>query len=289
VLWREVCTWAYGKKVVFIRFAYFVLFAFVAIALFRSSAWEPLPPGSMRDSIVPAAAKPLVPFLIVSLVIVNTLAVTSITSERDGRSLDLLLVTDLSPSEFMFGKLGGIFWVAREMVILPLLLCAWLWWSRVIATDEWVYLTVGMLLMNVFVATLGVHCGMIHANTRAAISVSSGTVFFLCLGVLICILMMISFSGSFQVQLAPFLAFILGGGVGLYVCLGARNPSSAIALASLIVPFATFYAVVSFLLQRSGFTFLVTVGAYGFSTAAMLVPALHEFDFAMGRTTVDDE
>ena len=30
--------------------------------------------------------------------------------------------------------------------------------------------------------------------------------------------------------------------------------------------------------------FLVTVASYGFATAAMLVPALFEFDVALGRT-----
>ena len=126
---------------------------------------------------------------------------------------------------------------------------------------------------------------MIYANSRTAISVSLGTVFFLFLGVITCIFMMISFSGSFQVQLAPFLAFILGGGVGMYVSLGIRNPSPAIFVASLCVPFATFYAIVSFLLDNSLAVFLVMAAAYGFSTAAMLIPAIFEFDVAMGRTT----
>jgi len=100
---------------------------------------------------------------------------------------------------------------------------------------------------------------------------------------------MISFSGSFQIQLAPFLAFILGGGVGLYVTLGARNPSAAIGTASLIVPFATFYAIVSFVKGYPLAVFLVTAAAYSFTTAAMLIPALYEFDFAMGRTTAAEE
>jgi hypothetical protein len=104
------------------------------------------------------------------------------------------------------------------------------------------------------------------------------------------ILMMISFSGSFQTQLGPFLAFILGGSIGLFVALGSRNPSPAIALTSCVVPFATFFAVTSFLLDRSLSTFLVISATYGFATAAMMMPALGEFDIAMGRAkTADDE
>jgi hypothetical protein len=101
--------------------------------------------------------------------------------------------------------------------------------------------------------------------------------------------MMISFSGSFQAQLQPFLAFMVGGGVGLYVALGARNPSTAIGVASFLCPFATFYAIASFLLHYTLAVFLVTVAAYGFATAAMLIPAIYEFDVAAGRTTSGED
>ena len=290
VLWRETRTRAYGHKVTIIRIAYVVLFLFVALALYRTTfEAQALAQAGQWRSIVPVGAKPLVLFFFVSLVIVNALAVTSITTERDGRCLDLLLVSDLSPREFIFGKLGGVLWVTKEMILCPMLLALGFWWAGGMRLDNLLFVLGGLIVMDGFVATLGLHCGMTYANSRSAISVSLGTVFFLSLGVATCILMMVSFSGSFEVQLAPFFAFILGGGVGLYASLGARNPSAAIGVASLVVPFATFYAVVSFVLDHSGLTFLVTLAAYGFSIAAMLIPALHEFDFAMGRTTGEEE
>jgi hypothetical protein len=115
--------------------------------------------------------------------------------------------------------------------------------------------------------------------------VSIGTVLFLFIGVATCMRIMVAFSGSFQVQLWPFLACIGGGGTGLFVALGARNPSAAIGLASFGAPLATFYAVTSFLLGSSLAVFLVTTLTYGFGTAAMLIPAIYEFDVATGRTT----
>lgn len=224
-------------------------------------------------------------FCLVSLVVVNALAVTSITNERDGQALDLLLVSDLSPREFVLGKLGGVMWVTKEMVMLPLVLCVYLWWFEVLDFENLVFLVAGLVVMNIFVATLGVHCGMTYANSRSAIGVSLGTVFFLFLGVSACMIMMVKFSSSFHNQLPPFLASILGGGVGLYVALGFRNPSPAMTLASLSLPFATFFAITSFLLRNQELTvFLVVSVAYGFATAAMLVPAVYEFDIAMGRT-----
>jgi len=287
ILWREVCTWAYGRKVLIIRFVYLLLFAMVAAALMFAGSDPDMASG--LSSIVPQSAQPLAPFLLVSLVIVNALAVTSITNERDGQALDLLLVTDLSPREFVFGKLFGVFWVTKEMIILPILLCAALWWQDRISGENFLLLVGGLITMNGFAAMLGVHCGMTYANSRTSIGTSLGTLFFLFLGVVTLLAMMISFSGSFQTQLTPFLAFIVGGSVGLYAALGSRNPSQAILLAALTLPIATFYSITSFLLDHMMAVFLVTVGTYGFTIAAMLMPAIGEFDIAMGRTKTAEE
>ena len=151
------------------------------------------------------------------------------------------------------------------------------------------YLAVSLIVMDIFVITLGAHSGLNYANSRTAIGVSLGSVFFLFLGVVTLIMFMISFSGSFQTQLAPFLAFIVGGSVGLFVTLGIRNPSSAIGWASLGLPYATFLAVTYFLIDHVAAAFIWTVAAYGFTAAAMLVPALYEFDIATGRTRMAGE
>ncbi len=286
ILWREICTWAYGRKVLVIRVIYLLVFALAAVALHWTVGRQMAAgPGDEFTAAIPAAAKLLAPFFLVSLVIVNALAVTSVTNERDGQALDLLLVTDLSPREFVLGKIGGVFWVTKEMVILPMALAVYLCVYGTLSFENLCYLLGGLLIMNIFTCCLGIHCGMTYSNSRSAIGISLGTLFFLFLGVLACMSMMISFVGSFHNQLAPFLAFILGGGVGLYVALGIRNPSQAIAWASLLLPFATFFAITSFLLRNQELTvFLVVTVAYGFTTAAMMIPAVYEFDIAMGRT-----
>jgi hypothetical protein len=134
---------------------------------------------------------------------------------------------------------------------------------------------------------LGLHAGMAYDNSRSAIATSLGTVFFLFLGVATCMRMMLAFSGQFEVQL-PFLGLMVFGGAGLYLALGVRNPSMAIGLASFACPLVTFYAITSFFLQKNALAFVATVAAYGFTTAAMLIPAIDEFDVATGRTTVDE-
>jgi hypothetical protein len=231
----------------------------------------------------------LVPLCLLSLVLVNAQAVTAITSERDARALDLLLVTDLTPKEIVFGKLGGVFYNTKEIVALPMLLWGYLGLAGAIGVENLLYVLGGLGVLYAFVAMLGIHAGMIYANSRAAIGTSLGTVFFLFVGVATCMWMMIAFSGSFEVQLFPFAAMFLGGGLGLYVALGARNPSTAIGLASFLCPFATFYAITSISLGSTLGVFLVVAAAYGFTTAAMLIPAIYEFDVATGRTTAEEE
>lgn len=291
ILWREVCTWAYGRKVLLIRLAYLILFvlAFAGLRWATSLDTSDLVAGQL-SAMIPMAARILAPFTLISLVIVNALAVTSVTNERDEQALDLLLVTDLTPKEFVFGKLLGVLWVTKEMVVAPMALTLVLWFLGGITLENTFYVLGVLAVLNIFAAMLGIHYGMTYASSRTAVLVSLGTVFFLFVGVVTCMVIMVSFQSSFQNQLAPFLAFILGGGVGLYVALGYRNPSAAIAASSLILPFATFFAITGFLLQNQELTiFLVIVSSYGFTIAAMLIPAIYEFDIAMGRTRGGEE
>lgn len=290
ILWREVMTAAYGRKLILIRLAYLLIFGLTVAGLYSSiQSGEAFAHHTTGQASLPPAARPLAPFFLVSLVIINALGVTCITTERDAKAIDLLLVTDLSPKEFLFGKLGGVLWVTKEMIVLPLLLGGILWFTGITTLENVLYLCGSLLVMDVFAIMLGIHCGMHYANSRTAIGISLGTVFFLFLGVATCIIIMVSFAGSFESQLAPFLAFILGGSVGLYVSLGIRNPSPAIAATSLLLPFATFYAITSFFLGYPLTVFLVTAAMYGFATSAMLVPAISAFDFAMGRSKAVEE
>ncbi|GAB6187579.1 ABC transporter permease subunit [Thermopirellula anaerolimosa] len=280
VLWREVCTWAYGRKVLLVKGAYLTLFAAAAAAL----AFLQRPEAGF--SILPAAV--LVPLFLLSLILVNTQAVTALTTERDAGTLDLILVSQVTPKEFVFGKLLGTFYNVKEVVILPLLLCGYLYWQGRVSAENFFYLIVGLGLLYGFVAMLGLHAGLTYPSSRNAIAASLGTVFFLFVGVAVCMRVMLAFSGSFQAQLHPFLAFMIGGGAGLYLALGSRNPSNAIALASFACPLATFYALTSLFLGQTHLAFLALTGAYGFATAAMLIPAVDEFDLATGRTSLDE-
>jgi hypothetical protein len=281
ILWREIRTWAYGKKILLVRFAYWAVFLVSLAALFTSGNES----AARASSQLPPAAQPLIALLVVSLILLNAAAVTSLTNERDAKALDLLLVTDLSPKEIVFGKLGGAFYNAKEMVLFPLLLFVGLWYANRLPTEPFIFLSIGWCVIAAFAAMLGLHAGITYSNSRTAIATSLGTLMFLFLGVATCMRIMLAFSSSFEYQLTSFLGFIAGGSVGLFVALGWRNPSRAIFLASLLAPFATFYVITSYLLGKYDSAFFVICATYGFATAAMLVPAVSEFDIALGRTS----
>ncbi|MDF1841721.1 MAG: hypothetical protein P1U77_09815 [Rubripirellula sp.] len=285
ILWREVCTWAYGRKVMLIRFGFVLFFCVVAGVLYSQvqsgAAFEP---GGRIGRALPAATLPLAALGVISLVLVNALAVNSVTNERDGLALDLLLVTDLSPREFVFGKLLGVLYVGKEMMVLPVLLVIYLATNGVMTIENMCYVILGAITLYLFVSMLGIHSGLNYVAGRSAILASLGTVFFLCVGIAICMTIMVSFRGAFQLQLAPFLVMILGGGAALFASLGWRNPSSAIFIASFGLPLVTFYAITQFLLQTDHlYVFFALLVGYVFTTAAMMVPALSEFDVSLER------
>lgn len=281
VLWREVMTWAYGRKVLFVRLFYGALFA--------ALAWGAMQTADAARSTAFDWVVFVAPTAVLGALLINMQAVSAITSERDSNALDLLLVTDLTSKEFVFGKLVGVLYNAKEMLILPLVILGILWHLGAASGESAVYLAIGWFSLSAFAAVLGIHVGMNYANSRQAAAVSLATIFFLIVGVGVSMRIMTAFSGSFQAQLQPFLATIVGGGVGLYAALGRRNPSPAITLGSFILPLATFYALTSFLIGAGLAALLAVVGAYSFTTAALLIPAIFEFDVATGRTSGGEE
>ena len=133
---------------------------------------------SPQDRPAFAAAYGLVPAVVLSLLLVSAQAVTSITSERDGKSLDLLLVTDISPKEFVFGKLGGVLYNTKEFIIPPLLMATYYAVAGALAytqMDEIAFLrnlgpllcVLGSILILIaFVMILGLHVALRIENSR---------------------------------------------------------------------------------------------------------------------------
>ncbi|HVK17994.1 MAG TPA: ABC transporter permease subunit [Fimbriiglobus sp.] len=305
VLWREVRTLAYGRRPLLVKLAFGLV-----LALVLYFAVETLYQPGGRPAF--AAAYGLVPIAVLSLLLVAAQAVTSVTSERDTNALDVLLVTDISPYEFVFGKLLGAIYNTKEYLIPPLVLAVYYaveglyaksppgagWWDRL--TDNFgPMLTVlgALVVLFAFVLVLGLHVSLRLTNSRLAIVHTLGTVFFLSVGTLITIYMVVINTGSFANQWLSFIAFLAVGIGGLLYVLSADRPSPALSLASVFCPLAMFYCVTNILIAKPGteesadplVPFMALAGAFGFAVAAMLVPLLSEFDVALGRTSGPQE
>jgi ABC-type transport system involved in multi-copper enzyme maturation permease subunit len=298
ILWREIRTRAYGRRPRLVKTAYFVVLALVCYY-----ALAPVFGGQRPDFV---ALRGLVPVGILSLLLLAAQAVTSITSERDIGALDLLLVTDLTPREFIFGKLGGIAWNVKEYLLPPLILAILYAVWGLLATPpathpellvsrniEALLCVLGaVLVLMIFAVILGIHVALRTQNSRLAIVNTLGTIFFLSVGTGVC-LFLILINGRFEYQWTSFVLFIMAGIGGLWWVLSGDRPSTALTVASWVCPLGVFYSVTNILVAKPGtnesgdpvIPFLVMAGAFGFTVAAMLIPLISEFDVAMGRTS----
>ena len=280
VLWRELRTRAYGRRILLIKAAYVLLFALVVAYLVGLQN----APGPVSPIRIVAA---LVPLVIVSLFLINAQAVTSVTTERDSRALDLLLVTDLQPKEFIVGKVVGVVYNSAPMIVLPLALIVYLLAGGLIAFESFLFLFIDTAILMAFAVALGIHHSMAYDQTRLSLANSLGTIFFLFIGLLICIYLIIIGGGSFGQQVTSFILFVIAGSVGLWGSLSRKNPSHAIMIVAAACPFSTFYCVTAILLGETFAPFLVSATVYGFAVCAFLVPAVAEFDVTLGRTTTE--
>lgn len=293
ILWREIVTSAYGRRPLLVKTAYFIVLALVGYyALFVTEAREL------------SAAYGLVPIGILSLLLISAQSVTSITSERDLGSLDLLVITDLTPGEFIFGKIFGILYNTKEYIVPPLVLVVVYAIRGQLGTpptfgrnlEGAIALMIAILILVAFTVMLGIHIALRTDNSRVAAISALGTVFFLSVGTIVCI-GLILINGRFENQLLSFAGFIVAGIGGLWWVLSAERPSSALNLASAILPIAVFYTITNILVGKPGtnestdplIPLIVTGGAFSFALAAMAIPLMSEFDVAIGRISAIGE
>lgn len=298
IFWREVYTRAYGRRPLLVKLAYGIVLGLIV--------WSALTPVVQGERSAFAAATGLLPVGVLSLLLITSQAATAITSERDSGALDLLLVTDLSPREFIFGKLLGIVYNTKEYLLPPLILGGVYAFYGCLATPPrghpellgsmnavaLLCVLASALVLMAFALVLGVHVALRTQNSQVAIIHALSTIFFLTVGTLICIALIL-INRQFEYQWGSFLFFLIAGIGGLWYVLSGDRPTAALSWASWFCPLAVLYAVMALLVGRPGtqesadplIPAGVIAGAFGFAIAAMLVPLLSEFDVAMGRTS----
>lgn len=284
VIWREIMTKAYGRKIFVIKLAYLLLAGFTLWSATTSNAAAE---GTLYLGVIPPQGLAFAGIAWLSLVLMNTQAVTSITSEKDSKTLELLLVTDISAKEFVLGKLGGIFYNSKEIILIPTLILFYLVSQGAFSVEGFLCTLVGFFALMIFAIVLGLHMGLTYDNSRSAIGGSLGTMFFLFVGIAIFMILLVQARSSFALQLQSFLVFIVVGSAALHSVLTHRNPSHALAISAWLLPFLTFYAITSFLLGGTLGVLITILFAYGLPVLSMYIPAVSEFDVALGKTTFD--
>lgn len=299
ILWREISTRAYGRRPLLVKLAYYIVLALIC--------YPALAPVILEGQRGPYfAALGLLSVGVLSLLLVTAQAATAITSERDTGALDLLLVTDLSAGEFIFGKILGILYNTKEYLVPPLLLAGiyGVYGTLAIPPQGHQELAASMnatamlcvilasIVLLAFATMLGIHVALRTTNSQVAIIHALSTIFFLTVGTLICIALIL-INRRFEYQWGSFIFFLIAGIGGLWYVLSGDRPTGALSWASWFCPLAVLYSIMTILVGKPGsqesadpiIPALVTTSAFGFAIAAMLVPLLSEFDVAMGRTS----
>ena len=153
MLWREICTRAYGRKMIFVKLAYFVLAGFILLNL--SQSYDSQKNHSRDDGHRWGFA--FASLSLVSLILVNAQAVTSLTSERDAQDAGALAGHKRhSPRVSSFGKLGGsVCFNAKEVIIVPLFLLLALTLRGEFTLESVLYVVVSFLVLVAFSAMVG--------------------------------------------------------------------------------------------------------------------------------------
>ena len=173
-----------------------------------------------------AAAYGLVPIGILSLLLISAQSVTSITSERDLGSLDLLIITDITPKEFIYGKILGILYNTKEYIVPPLVMVVIYGVMDQLGTyavQGPTYLALAMVILIAFTIMLGIHVALRNNNTRLSALNALGTVFFLSVGTMVSIYLII-INGRFEYQWFSFAGFIVAGDRRALVGAECRTP-----------------------------------------------------------------
>ena len=280
ILWREICTRAYGRRIILIKAAYFVFAALIVLYLLRTPEDAGLVLG-----LISRQGFAFVAVSLVAMILVNAQAVTAITSERDDQTMELVMVTEVPANEFIIGKLAGVLFNMKEVLAVPIGFVIAAVVQGSLSAENALYVALGLAVLTLFSAILGVHQGLTYEISRQAIAHSLGTMFFLFVGIFICMMLIVEARASYTLQFLPFLVFILGGSLGLYASLARKNPSAALMLSAGILPILTFSAITYFLLGNTLGVAGLVLFAYGFPAWAMYVPASSSYDVALGRSS----
>ncbi len=195
-------------------------------------------------------------------------------------------MSELSPKEFIYGKLYGVLYNSKEMIALPVLTAIGMFVLGIFSGENLVLFLIDFLLLVPFRGNARTarrdhvhqqpHCGgqqpgddlLPHGRHLA-----------------LCVLDRAQQPGIRPPT--PELHDLHRGRQrrALWLAWGQESVATRSHLSRLLTPFWTFYCIISLVNGDVMAAFLVSAGVYGFAILAMLVPAVGDFDIALGRTS----
>lgn len=89
----------------------------------------------------------------------------------------------------------------KEVTLAPLVFLAWQTALGRLSGESLIYLIIGFGVMIFFSAMLGLHFGLTYGSSRQAIANSLATMFFLFIGIFLCMLLIVQAQAFVAVQL----------------------------------------------------------------------------------------
>ena len=160
---------------------------------------------------------------ILLMFIVPSLTATSICSEREKQTLDILLSTRLSPFQIIFGKLSASSLKVIMLVVCTIPLYAICGLIGGVKLSNILLLTGSFIINTIFVGSIGVFISAYSKTSKAATALTYGLVLFIFVGTIVIayiILMLNSYRGGYNASTPeiPIIAY-LSPAIGFFVML----------------------------------------------------------------------
>ena len=160
---------------------------------------------------------------ILLMFIVPSLTATSICSEREKQTLDILLSTRLSPFQIIFGKLSASSLKVIMLVICTIPLYAICGLIGGVKISNILILTGSFIINTIFVGAMGVFISAYSKTSKAATALTYALVLFIFVGTIVIayiILMLNSYKGAYNGNIPeiPIIAY-LSPAIGFFVML----------------------------------------------------------------------
>jgi ABC-type transport system involved in multi-copper enzyme maturation permease subunit len=218
VLWRERFAVESGMRGFIARWL-MILAAGVLVIVLALTAWLGFQTWILPDTQAAGRTRQLLhsslsglssAMALILLLSVSVRASISVAIEREGGTLDQLLITPLTGSEIALGKMFAAFWGVRWAIAT--LLTTWMIGvlAGIVTPFGPLVLVVDFAVFTFLSAAIGLHCSILIPQPVTAVTCTVGTWLVLCTGYMLIMIGPVALSRLIFVPLTPGFVLVLG-------------------------------------------------------------------------------